>query len=248
MASSTNAAYQLLLISLDRVVSIKAPVLYDTRLKLGKLHFQIRNISIGLSIVAYTVTAASVLHVSRNDQTAKCEVLTETVIQLGSLLLVTILLGQALPFLILLFSNFTFSFALLSRRNRRNRNTNNPTLASSQQAAIEKGYIKMLFLLTSSFLLFNVASAALVLMASNRSEAVVRVGDALSLLFGVLDHACNFFFYYISGPMFREAFCQAPASESNELSTTNDAVTPARVLKAEATATEVSTHQEPSIH
>ena len=214
--SAATATFHLLLISLDRVMSIKAPVHYDTHLKLGKLRLQCGKISVALATFTYLFSATSVSHVSIHSGSGLCELEVSTAFQYSTTFFV-LAITQVVPFLVLLFSNLTFSISLLARRSRRDaeRTTGNQGAMAIGSAAsancqptaakIEKDYVKMLFALTSSFLLFNVGSIVPLLATSNQTEATSRWGLSLSLLFTSVNYSSNFLFYFISGPMFRQA-------------------------------------------
>ncbi len=219
-SSATTATFHLLLMSLDRVVSIKAPLYYDTRVKLGKASFRIRDISVASSVGIYVCSGTNLFLVSINDQTGVCGLSVPTVFEL-SLLMASLLIEIIAPFLILLASNLVFAVTLLTRRLRKDRNrrpggtvARNGAEASSQdqeqlKAAKEKAYVKMLFILTSSFLIFNMASYGSMLVTSEDSETASLSAVALFVLFTVMNHTTNFCFYVISGAKFRQAFTKA---------------------------------------
>ncbi len=204
---------------------IKVPVYYDTHVKFGKAQFKIVNFSFACSALLLLCSASNMAHTSMKNEFGVCGLVYSNTFEV-SMLFVSVVVGQLGPFVVLSFPNFIFSVSLLTRRAQSvlttaNQNgTTAPGLSNTHQqqlreASIEKGYVKMLFLLTSSFLFFNAASTVPLLLASNEAS---RLKVALSLLFVDLNHAGNFFFYFISGPMFRKALRKTlfkPSSQTN---------------------------------
>ena len=206
--SATTAISHLLLISLDRVISIKAPVYYDSHLKLGKRQLPLQRVSIALFMAMYTWTSITAVHVSISEETGLCGVEMLTSLQLATSL-TSVVVGQFVPFTVLLISNIIFSVTLLTRRFRRAQNQRGTETPAVAAAKIEKDYVKMLFILTASFLVFHTTSSAALLMSSDEDLANPGIGLSLCFLFSSMNYSCNFFFYLISGPMFREALRKA---------------------------------------
>ncbi len=151
---TTIATFHLLLVSLDRVLSIKVPVYYDTHVKFGKAQFKIRNISFAFSAVLFFCSASNMAHTSIQTEFGFCGLVYSTTFE-SAMLFTTIMVGQFAPFVALLLSNFIFSISLLTRRAPSQTAGQNGTGASAlsitrqdepREAIIEKDYVRMLFL------------------------------------------------------------------------------------------------------
>ena len=190
-------------------------------MKLGKARFSIRAISIASTIVMYFRSVSTIAHTSVNNQSGICGIVASNAFEYGMLFL-SVVAGSLLPFMTLLFSNLSFSIALIARRLRKTPNPSgayvnrDPTANFSKlqqdqlkAAKIEKNYVKILFVLTSSFLLFNTCPLFLLLVDTDKSQALSRFVESVYLLFVVVNFATNFLFYLMSGPTFREAFKKA---------------------------------------
>ncbi len=205
------ANYHLVLITLDRVVSIKAPVLYRSRLELDAFKFGWLKVSIIGTLVMFLLSILSLFSLEANDEYGLCrQELTELYTLIN--IIITTSNGTLIPLIVILVSNVFFTVALLARRVLK---TGAPVTAEKEQkelkkAQIERNYVKMLFAMTSSLLLLNLAtvglSAAAPVAQTRKQQVLIEAFLSLPLTF---IHCSNILFYFISTPMFRKALKKA---------------------------------------
>ena len=215
------ANYHLTLITLERVVSIKAPVFYKTRLALDVFKFGWFKVSIIGTVAMFLISVLSIFSVEANDEFGLCR---QELTQLATLIniVITTSVGTLVPFCIILVSNIYFSVALLSRRLQKSEVQ--PSTGGTQEdvaktekerkelkkAQIERNYVKMLFAMTSSFLVLNLAtvalSAAAVFAQTRRQQVFMEAFVSYPLTF---THSINILFYFVSSPMFSNALEKA---------------------------------------
>ncbi len=221
-------------ISVDRVVGMKYPIWYRNNLELGISTFHVHRACLSGIILVHIFCLQVVFTFSTKYEPGNCS--TNSILSL----MATSLLGQATPFAVLFVSNVVFSRALLSRRKSKFSPKNNavtteeheleernlPNVANSvkleQEMAKMKNeinYIRMLFLVTSAFLFFNMPSVVFFLFSStfrlNIHNVKEDTREFLYLVAGLclgFNHSSNIVFYIMSGPMYRKALMQALAA------------------------------------
>ncbi len=212
------SSYQLVTMSLDRVISIKAPVFYQTNLRLGTARFGPRVVS--LALVLFTVVCSCLFVWSAEINPAGyCGNATSTVVR-EALVIITLIYSEGVPFLILLVSNFVFSSALLSRRRvlaAKDTDKGDTLTAEAaaqkkqrkEEAIIERGYNRMLFSLTISYLVLFLGSCVPLLMADQENKLQLLFARDVHNQLKNLSRSTNILFCYLSVPMFRAAFNKA---------------------------------------
>ncbi len=204
------------------------PIWYRNNLELGTSSLKIHKICLIGVIIIHLISLQAPFAYNTQNETSTCSTSNSTLINLFSFIL-TSLIGQVLPFFVLLLSNLTFSRALLSRRQSKtaarsvvdihelqgqNRANTNSAKVRQERTKLknETSYIRMLVLVTSAFLFLNMTTLGLFIASAQLTNKYhsneknfrhfLYLATAVPL---ALSHACNIVFYIISGPMFRKA-------------------------------------------
>ncbi len=201
-----NATYHVLILSLDRVLAILLPFRYRA-LNYPRVS---RYASLGVTVATSVLTSPILLVVDVDPYINLCATLRGEQFMDYHRLVVHV----GFPALVLIGSNIIFIWALIKRRERNK--SGKRRRETSSKATVEAGeadYIRMLILTSVSFLLLLLTSTILVNVAerfiSAGSYKLAQLMWACAKIPYAANNSLNFGFYYISGPMFREAFAKA---------------------------------------
>ena len=197
--------------ALDRVLAISAPFWHKNH----SSPTNARRVSVTIALFCYVIDLGLlyIFGTTNTDGEKRCEIQEEANEQL-SLFYTSVriyFVAFSAPFVTLLVSNVVFVYSL--RRRFSSSQSRPETDQSRAKWKNERNYILMLLILTCSYLILSSTNAILQMVLIGQSE---KWNSAQKSFFEValevpviLNNSLNFFFYFISGQMFRNAFKKA---------------------------------------
>ncbi len=208
-----SSVYLVVALALDRVMAILRPFWYRNK----NYPTVGRRITLAIVIASALISSPILFTVQPNEGDLNCARRR----RISAVTISQIIVVFFIPAAVLTLSNFIFVLRLLKRRKGRRpgqkavseilRSTESPmTSRLSLRAANEQNYVKMLLATSCSYLLLMFTAISLSFFGLNYAQVQGKrqLGQtlwSLSIVPAMLNNSVNFCFYYLSGPMFREA-------------------------------------------